>query len=200
VSHFRAFGCRCFILMKGRLDKFESRSSDGIFLAYASHSRAFRVLNLDTNIVMETCEVTFDETQPCNSSVFECAGDDEVGKRSLRTRRMMLERMMVMMVKLQPRMYPLLPLRRRRCRMVHPLHRLRSNKIKWKQLLRGRLSPGKRHRGAFKLIIYPQESSMTSMSVRHGRGPEMLLTLLIQLLLLPLSRKTLDTLYLILIG
>jgi hypothetical protein len=72
------------------------------------------VLNLDTNLVMETCEVTFDETQPCNSSVFECAGDDEVGKRSLRTRRMILERMMVMMVKLQPRVYPLLPLRRLR--------------------------------------------------------------------------------------
>jgi hypothetical protein len=31
VSHFKAFGCRCFILKKGRLDKFESRSSDGIF-------------------------------------------------------------------------------------------------------------------------------------------------------------------------
>jgi hypothetical protein len=30
---------------------------------------------------METCEVTFDETQPCNSSVFECASDDEVGKK-----------------------------------------------------------------------------------------------------------------------
>jgi hypothetical protein len=39
VSHFRAFGCRCFILRKGRLDKFESMSSDGIFLVYASHSR-----------------------------------------------------------------------------------------------------------------------------------------------------------------
>jgi hypothetical protein len=25
--------------------------------------------------------VTFDETQPCNSSVFQCAGDDEVGKK-----------------------------------------------------------------------------------------------------------------------
>jgi hypothetical protein len=48
VSHSRAFGCRCFILKKGRLDKFESRSSDGIFLGYASHSRAFRVLNLLT--------------------------------------------------------------------------------------------------------------------------------------------------------
>jgi hypothetical protein len=81
VSHFWAFCCWCFILKKGRLDKFESRSSDEIFLAYASHSLAFRVLNLDTNLVMETCEVTFDETQPCNSSVFECAGDDEVGKK-----------------------------------------------------------------------------------------------------------------------
>jgi hypothetical protein len=30
---------------------------------------------------MEICEVTFDETQPCNSSVFECAADDEVGKK-----------------------------------------------------------------------------------------------------------------------
>jgi transposase InsO family protein len=38
VGHFRAFGCQCFILKKGRLDKFESRSSDGIFLGHASHS------------------------------------------------------------------------------------------------------------------------------------------------------------------
>jgi hypothetical protein len=30
VSHFRAFGCRYFILKKGRLVKFESRSSNGI--------------------------------------------------------------------------------------------------------------------------------------------------------------------------
>jgi hypothetical protein len=79
VSYFRAFGCRCFILKKVRLDKSESRSSDGIFLGYASHSRAFRALNIDTNLVVVTCKVTFDKTQPCNSSVFECA-DDEVGK------------------------------------------------------------------------------------------------------------------------
>jgi hypothetical protein len=30
---------------------------------------------------METCEVTIVETQPCNSSILECAGDDEVGKK-----------------------------------------------------------------------------------------------------------------------
>jgi hypothetical protein len=39
------------------------------------------MLNLDTDLVMETCEVTFDETQTCSSSVFECEGDDEIGKK-----------------------------------------------------------------------------------------------------------------------
>ena len=67
------------MLKEGNLDKFESRLSDGIFLGYASHSRAYRVLLVDSNIVRETCEVTFDETAPCNSSVFEVAGDDELG-------------------------------------------------------------------------------------------------------------------------
>jgi hypothetical protein len=43
------------------LDKFEARSVDGIFFGYVSHSRAFRVLNLETNIIVETCEVTVDE-------------------------------------------------------------------------------------------------------------------------------------------
>jgi hypothetical protein len=47
---------------------------------HASHTRAYRVLNLETNQIMETCEVTFDETQPRNQLVFECAGDDELGE------------------------------------------------------------------------------------------------------------------------
>jgi hypothetical protein len=81
VSHFHAFGCKCFILKKGRkLHKFEARSVDGIFFGYGSHSRAYCVLNLETNQIMETCEVTFEETQPRSQLVFECAGDDELGK------------------------------------------------------------------------------------------------------------------------
>jgi hypothetical protein len=40
------------------LDKFESRSDDGIFFGYASLSRAYHVLNLETNQIVETCEVT----------------------------------------------------------------------------------------------------------------------------------------------
>ena len=79
VSHLRAFGCRCFILKQGNLDKFESRSSDGILLGYAAHSRAYRVLNLETNRVVETCEVTFDETMPCTTPAFECVDQQELG-------------------------------------------------------------------------------------------------------------------------
>jgi hypothetical protein len=62
------------------LDKFDARSVDGISFGYASHSRAYRVPNLETNQIVETCEVTFDETQPRNQFVFECAGDDELGE------------------------------------------------------------------------------------------------------------------------
>jgi hypothetical protein len=79
--HFHVFGCKCFILKKGKkLDKFEARSVDGIFFGYASHSRAFHVLNFETNQIVETCEITFDETQPRSHLVFECAGDDELGE------------------------------------------------------------------------------------------------------------------------
>jgi hypothetical protein len=81
ASHFHVFGCKCFILKKGKkLDKFEARSVDVIFFGYGSHSRAYYVLNLETNQIVETCEVTFDETQPCSQLVFECAGDNELGE------------------------------------------------------------------------------------------------------------------------
>jgi prophage DNA circulation protein len=62
------------------LDKFEARPVNGIFFGYASHSRAYRMLNLATNQIVETFEITFDETQPRSQLVFECAGDDELGE------------------------------------------------------------------------------------------------------------------------
>jgi hypothetical protein len=55
VSHFRVFGYRCFVLKHGNLDKFESQSSYGVFLGYALHSRAYRVLSREANRIMETC-------------------------------------------------------------------------------------------------------------------------------------------------
>jgi hypothetical protein len=81
VSHFHVFGCKWFILKKGKkLDKFEAKSVDGIFIGYASHSRAYRVLNLETNQIVKICEVIIDETQLRSQLVFECACDDELGE------------------------------------------------------------------------------------------------------------------------
>jgi hypothetical protein len=78
VSHLRPFGCKCFVLKCGNLDKFESRSSDDILLGYTSHDSSYRVFNLETNTIIESCDVTFDETAPYPRDVFECAGDKEM--------------------------------------------------------------------------------------------------------------------------
>jgi hypothetical protein len=80
ISHFRPFGWKCFILKHGNLDKFESRSFDGILLGYTPHGRSYRVYNLETNTVVESCDVTFDKTASCPRCVFECAGDKEMEK------------------------------------------------------------------------------------------------------------------------
>jgi hypothetical protein len=60
------------------LDKFESRSSDGILLGYNPHDRSYRVFNLETNIIVESCDVTFDDTTPYPRDIFECVGDKEM--------------------------------------------------------------------------------------------------------------------------
>jgi hypothetical protein len=78
VSYLRPFGCKCFILKHGNLDKFEYRSSDGIFLGYTPHIRSYTILNLETNIVVESCDVTFDETAFYSRDIFQCAGDKEI--------------------------------------------------------------------------------------------------------------------------
>jgi hypothetical protein len=78
VSHFRPFGCKCFVLKHGNLDKFESRSFDGILLGYTPHGRSYRVYNFETNTVVESCDVTFNETAPYPCGVVECAGDKEM--------------------------------------------------------------------------------------------------------------------------
>jgi hypothetical protein len=54
----------------GNLDKFDSRPLDGIFRGYTPYDRSYRVFNIETNIVVESCDVTFD--------VYESAGDKEM--------------------------------------------------------------------------------------------------------------------------
>ncbi|WVZ63534.1 LOW QUALITY PROTEIN: hypothetical protein U9M48_013158 [Paspalum notatum var. saurae] len=105
VKHLRAFGCRCFVLKKaGHLDKFVSRCLDGIFLGYASNSRAFRVWILEAKQVVETCEVSFDETMPCTTLPLSFQVMMKKALPSLRMRKVWL-----MMVMREPPHRPQLP-------------------------------------------------------------------------------------------
>jgi hypothetical protein len=47
-------------------------------LGYTPHGKSYRVYNLETNTVVESCDVTFDETPSCPHDVVECAGDKEM--------------------------------------------------------------------------------------------------------------------------
>jgi hypothetical protein len=48
------------------------------FLRYTPHGRSYRVFNVETNIIVESCDMTFDKTAPCPHDVFERVGDKEM--------------------------------------------------------------------------------------------------------------------------
>jgi transposase InsO family protein len=78
ISHLSSFGCKCFILKHGNLDKFESHSFDDILHGYTPHGRSYRIYNLETNTVVKSCDVILDETASYPRDVFECAGDKKM--------------------------------------------------------------------------------------------------------------------------
>jgi hypothetical protein len=47
-------------------------------LGYTTHGRSYRVFNLEIKTVIESCDVTFDETAPYPHDVFKCAGDKKM--------------------------------------------------------------------------------------------------------------------------
>jgi hypothetical protein len=47
-------------------------------LGYTHHGRSYRVYNFETKIIVESCDVAFDETAPYPRGVFECAGDKKM--------------------------------------------------------------------------------------------------------------------------
>ena len=66
LSHLKVFGCKCFILNNGKesLGKFDAKADEGVFLGYATQSRAYRVYNKRLMTVEESMHVDFDETNP----------------------------------------------------------------------------------------------------------------------------------------
>jgi hypothetical protein len=76
VSYFRAFGSKCFILVKrGRKSKFARKAVEGFLLGYDSNTRAYRVFNKSSGLVEVSCDIVFDET---NGSQVEEVDLDEL--------------------------------------------------------------------------------------------------------------------------
>jgi hypothetical protein len=64
VKYFRTLGSKCYILRnKENLGKFDPKSDEGIFLGYSTNSRAYRVFNKRTEIVMGIINVVIDDKE-----------------------------------------------------------------------------------------------------------------------------------------
>ena len=89
VSHFHAFGSKCFFNNndKKNLGKLDERSNKGIFAGYLFVSKEYSVYDKYIKVIEESIHVVFDETNNdrTNTSLFDefrpskCANDkDEV--------------------------------------------------------------------------------------------------------------------------
>nr|GFC52981.1 retrovirus-related Pol polyprotein from transposon TNT 1-94 [Tanacetum cinerariifolium] len=62
VKFFHIFGSICYIVEDGEnLDKMKEKGDECIFVGYSTQSRAYRVFNKRTRVIMESIHVNFDE-------------------------------------------------------------------------------------------------------------------------------------------
>nr|GEX20379.1 retrovirus-related Pol polyprotein from transposon TNT 1-94 [Tanacetum cinerariifolium] len=62
VKFFHIFGSVCYIVRDGEnLDKMKGKGDECIFVGYSNQSRAYRVFNKRTRVIMESIHVNFDE-------------------------------------------------------------------------------------------------------------------------------------------
>ncbi|KAL8099662.1 hypothetical protein AgCh_032065 [Apium graveolens] len=68
LKYFHVFGCKCFVLKTHpkQLSKFDLKADEGIFVGYPLSTKAFRVYNLRTRVVMESINLRF-ENEDLNS-------------------------------------------------------------------------------------------------------------------------------------
>jgi transposase InsO family protein len=63
VKHFRVFGSKCYIKREdGKMGKFDSRVDKGVLVGYSSTRKAYKCYNLRLNKVVESINITIDET------------------------------------------------------------------------------------------------------------------------------------------
>ncbi|KAK1646303.1 hypothetical protein QYE76_064108 [Lolium multiflorum] len=78
ISYFKVFGCKCFYKIKGvRLSKFAPKALEGIFVGYGAESHTYRVFDIASGIIIESCSVRFEENDGSQvGQVDVCAGDE----------------------------------------------------------------------------------------------------------------------------
>ena len=63
MKYFRIFGSKCYILNdRENPGKFDAKSDEEIFLGYSTNSRAYKVYNKRTKMVMESINVVIVNT------------------------------------------------------------------------------------------------------------------------------------------
>ncbi|KAK1641780.1 hypothetical protein QYE76_060251 [Lolium multiflorum] len=78
ISYFKVFGCKCFYKIKEvRLSKFAPKALEGIFVGYGAESHTYRVFDIASGIIIESCSVRFEENDSSQvGQVDVCAGDE----------------------------------------------------------------------------------------------------------------------------
>ncbi|KAK1697306.1 hypothetical protein QYE76_014003 [Lolium multiflorum] len=78
ISYFKVFGCKCFYKIKGvRLSKFAPKALEGIFVGYGAESHTYRIFDVSSGIIIESCSVKFEENDGSQvGQVDVCAGDE----------------------------------------------------------------------------------------------------------------------------
>ena len=64
LKYFHVFGAKCFVLKDGEhLGKFDAKAEEGILLGYSLESKAYRVYVISDKRVIESLNVTFDDSK-----------------------------------------------------------------------------------------------------------------------------------------
>ena len=61
VKYFKVLGSKYYILKDTRIGKLDDKSEEGIFIGYSIRSKAYKCINTNTNKVVESANVKFDE-------------------------------------------------------------------------------------------------------------------------------------------
>ena len=79
IKYFGVFGSKCYIKTDDdNLGKFDSRTDKGIFLGYSSTKKTYICYNLRLHKIIESANVTVDDTKSRRIQIQESIDDEEI--------------------------------------------------------------------------------------------------------------------------